>query len=78
MRLARVVYVTPSARILLMVLAILLAVCVLPANAAAPEPGTVTIVFQREPQNLDPGCATNQITGHILFKNIVEPLVEQL
>jgi peptide/nickel transport system substrate-binding protein len=60
---------------LLLVLAILLTVCVGSADAA-PEPGTITVVLMAEPTNLDPGWSQSSLTGHVLLRNVTEPLVD--
>jgi peptide/nickel transport system substrate-binding protein len=76
MKLCHRLYKFSSGRILLTGLAILFTVCVGSANSAS-EPGTVTIVLQLEPQNIDPCDALSNLTGQVIMRNIVEPLVER-
>jgi len=64
-----------SVRILFGILAIVFLFCAGPA-AAAPEAGTVTIVLEAEPDNLDPGNSALSHTGKVILKNVVEPLTE--
>jgi peptide/nickel transport system substrate-binding protein len=64
-----------SGRILLLVLAMLFTWCVGPANSAS-EPGTVTIVLNQEPERLDPSNTIASTVGHVLTKNVVEPLMD--
>jgi peptide/nickel transport system substrate-binding protein len=53
----------------------LVALCAAPASAA-PEPGTVTIVLDVEPANLDPTDTPTSDVGKVLIKNVVESLTE--
>jgi peptide/nickel transport system substrate-binding protein len=69
------IYKTRSGRILLVVLAILFTLCAGPANAA-PQPGTITIVFDAEPENLDPGNSARSYVGPIMMNNVVESLTD--
>ena len=78
MKLCRPISRTSLSRILLVFVAIFLTLCighVRPAHSAS-EPGTVTIVLETEPPNLDPGDTEQKGTGQVLMKNVVEPLVE--
>jgi peptide/nickel transport system substrate-binding protein len=68
-------YDFPPCRFLLAVLATLFTLCVAPANGAS-EPGTVTLVLEAEPVNLDSGNWMSTIIGQILGKNIFEALVD--
>jgi peptide/nickel transport system substrate-binding protein len=70
------IYESASGRILLVVLVMMLTLfCVQPADSAS-EPGTVTIVLNQEPPNLDPSYTIGSNVGHILTKNVVETLTE--
>jgi peptide/nickel transport system substrate-binding protein len=57
------------------ILAMLAILCAGPASAA-PEPGTVTIVLNAEPTDLDPNTYESSIEGQVMMGNIMEPLVE--
>jgi peptide/nickel transport system substrate-binding protein len=75
MKLRHLLYEAPAGRMLLAALAILLALGAGHANAAS-EPGTVTIVLNAEPSNMDPGNTSISNVGKVLLKNIAEPLTE--
>jgi peptide/nickel transport system substrate-binding protein len=65
----------PSARILLVVLAILYTLCAGPVHSAS-EPGTVTIVQAVEPKAFDSVNTSEEDVGRVLLKNVVETLTE--
>jgi peptide/nickel transport system substrate-binding protein len=75
MKLGYVIHETPSGRILLAVLVILVTLCAGPAYSAS-EPGTVVIVVPNEPSSLDPGNMNNQEVSKVLRRNIAETLTE--
>ena len=76
MKSAQLVYESRLARILMAVLAILVTLCVGPANSAS-EPGTITIVVAAEPDGLDPGNTSRGNVGQVLRKNVFETLTER-
>ncbi len=78
MNLCRLTYRTPFCTVLLVGLGIFFVLCIKPIGPAysAPEPGSVTVVLDAEPPNLDPGDNMSSLVGHVLMRNVVEPLVE--
>ncbi len=75
MKVRHLIYEVPSGRILPVVLAILLALFVGPANSAS-DPRTVTIVLNQEPPSLEPAESIGTFVGRLLSKNVVETLTE--
>jgi peptide/nickel transport system substrate-binding protein len=75
MKLRHLIIEFHSGYILLVVIAVIFAICAEPANAAS-EPGTVTIVLGSEPISLDPGESARGDVGSVLRYNIGEPLTE--
>jgi peptide/nickel transport system substrate-binding protein len=69
------VFASLSVNIPIMVLAVLLTICVVPANGA-PEPGTITIVLSQEPDSIDPTNNTRNMEGSVLMRNVIETLTE--
>jgi peptide/nickel transport system substrate-binding protein len=75
MRLFQLVYESLSGRTLLVVMVMFLTLFVRPVNSAS-EPGTVTVVLNGEPENLDSANSISSSSSLVFLNNIVEPLVE--
>jgi peptide/nickel transport system substrate-binding protein len=75
MKVGQLIHRASAGRILLAALVMLFPLYAGPAGAA-PEPGTITIVLDTEPDMLDASGTVHSLNGRVVTKNITESLTE--